>query len=205
MNHPEELIEDIQKGRMVILMDDEKRENEGDLVAAASLITPETINFMLHKARGLVCLSITQRQADHLKMPPMVSKNCNKQQTAFTVTVDAAKGIKSGSSVFDRVHTIKTIINPQSTPEDIVMPGHIFPIIAKDGGVLERPGHTEGSVDIVKLAGLYPAAIICEILKPSGEMARLPDLNDFVTVHNLKIGCIADLINYRKSHDIKSF
>ena len=196
MNSPEELIEDIQKGRMVILMDDEDRENEGDLIVAASLVTPETINFMLHKARGLICLSIIQRQADQLQLPLMVSKNQNKQQTAFTVTADAAKGIGSGSSVFDRVHTIKTIINSKSKPKDIVMPGHIFPIIAKEGGVLERPGHTEGSMDIVKLAGLYPAAVICEVLKPNGEMARLPDLKGFATAHNLRIGCIADLISY---------
>ena len=202
MNHLKELIEDIQKGRMVILMDDETRENEGDIVIAASLVTPEIINFMLHKARGLVCLSITRKQADQLKLSPMISKNCNKQQTAFTVTVDAAKGIGSGSSVFDRAHTIKTIVNPQSTPEDILMPGHVFPIIAKEGGVLERPGHTEGSIDIVKLAGLYPSAVICEMLKADGRMARLPDLKEFAKLHNLKIGCIADLISYRKSQSV---
>ena len=206
MNHPKELIKDIQKGRMVILMDDEDRENEGDLVAAASLITPEIINFMLHEARGLICLSITQKKADQLQLSLMVSENQNKQQTAFTATVDAAKGIKSGSSVFDRAHTIKTIIDPKSKPKDIVMPGHVFPIVAKEDGVLERPGHTEGSIDLVKLADLYPAAVICEILKPDGKMARLPDLKNFATIHNLKIGCIADLITYRKSsHNLKNF
>ena len=199
MNHPKELIKDIQEGCVVILMDDEKRENEGDIVVAACFVTPEIINFMLHKARGLICLSITQKQADQLKLPLMISKNCNKRQTAFTVTVDAAKGITSGSSVFDRAHTIKTIINSKSTPEDIVMPGHIFPIIAKNNGVLERPGHTEGSIDLVKLAGLHPSAVICEILKTNGEMARPSDLKHFATIHNLKIGRIADLISYRKS------
>ena len=201
MNHPKELIKDIQKGRMVILMDDEGRENEGDLVAAACLVTPNIINFMLHEARGMICLSITQKQADQLKLPLMICENHNKQQTAFTVTVDAARGIASGSSVFDRVRTIKIIANPRSTPEDIVMPGHIFPIIAKENGVLERPGHTEGSIDLVKLAGLYPSAVICEMLKTDGQMARLPYLKDFAMAHNLKIGCIADLISYRKSRD----
>ena len=199
MNSTEELIKDIQKGRIVILMDDEKRENEGDLVVAASFVTPKILNFMLHKARGLTCLSITQKQADQLQLPLMVSKNRNKQQTAFTVTVDAAKGIQSGSSVFDRASTIEIVIDPKSTSEDILTPGHIFPLIAKDGGVLERPGHTEGSIDLVKLAGLYPAAVICEILKSNGEMARLPDLRAFAAAYNLKIGCIGDLISYRKS------
>ncbi len=202
MNHPRELIEDIQNGHIVILVDDEKRENEGDLVAAASLVTPETINFMLHEARGLVCLSITQKQADQLKLPLMISKNQNNQQTAFTITVDAAKGIGSGSSVFDRTHTIKVLANPQSTSNDIVMPGHVFPIIAKDDGVLERPGHTEGSMDLVKLAGLPPTAVICEILKKNGEMARPSDLKDFAMTHNLKIGCITDIIFYRESRHI---
>ena len=195
------LIQDIQKGRMVILMDDEKRENEGDLVIAAHLITPESVNFMLHYARGLLCLTITQKQADKLKLPLMASrsmlKNENCNQTAFTVSVDALKGIDSGASVFDRVHTIKVVANPHSKPEDIVIPGHVFPIVAKDRGVLERAGHTEGSVDLVRLAGLYPAAVICEILRDDGQMARLPDLQNFAAKHNLKMGCIADLISYR--------
>lgn len=203
MDHPSVLIQDIQKGRMVILMDDEKRENEGDLVMAAHFITPESVNFMLHHARGLLCLTITQRQADRLKLPFMASRSMQKigdhSQTAFTVSVDAAKGIGSGASVFDRVHTIKVVANLHSKPEDIMIPGHVFPIVAKDRGVLERAGHTEGSVDLVKLAGLNPAAVICEILRDDGQMARPPDLRAFATKHNLKMGCIADLISY-KSH-----
>ena len=204
MDQPSVLIQDIQKGRMVVLMDDEQRENEGDLVIAAHFVTPESVNFMLHHARGLLCLVITQKQANKLKLPFMVSqsmlKSGNHNQAAFTVSVDAAKGIGSGASVFDRTHTIKVVANPCSSPEDIVIPGHVFPIVAKDLGILERAGHTEGSLDLVKLAGLYPAAVICEILNDDGQMAHRPDLQNFAAKHSLKIGCIEDLISYRQSY-----
>ena len=195
MHHPEVLIQSIQKGEIVILMDDEDRENEGDLIASVDHLTPEMVNFMLHKGRGLLCLAITSSQAHRLHLPLMV-QNTSDQKTAFTVSVDASQGITSGASVFDRTQTIKVASCPQSLPQDIVMPGHVFPIIAKDRGVLERRGHTEGSIDLMKLAGLCPAAVLCEVLKENGEMARLPDLKKIAEQYHLKIGSIADLISY---------
>lgn len=198
MHHPEILITSIQSGEIVILMDDEDRENEGDLIASVDHLTPEIVNFMLHKGRGLLCLAITSLQASRLHLPLMV-KGDSHNKTAFTVSVDAAKGITSGVSAFDRTQTIKVVSHPQSLSQDIVMPGHVFPIIAKDRGVLERKGHTEGSIDLMKLAGLNPAAVLCEILKDNGEMARLPDLKKLAKKHHLKIGSIADLVSYLQS------
>lgn len=199
MHSTEELVQAVGKGEMVILMDDETRENEGDFVVAASHITPKILNFMLQKARGLICLAITRKQAHRLHLPLMVNTSIHKDRTAFTVSVDAAKGISSGASVFDRVHTLKVASDPSSTPEDLVRPGHVFPIIAKDNGVLDRAGHTEGSLDLVRLAGLPPSAVICEVLREDGLMARRSDLECLAKEHNLKIGCIADLIAYRHS------
>ena len=200
MDHPKHLIQDIQEGRMVVLMDDQDRENEGDLVVAASHATVSIVNFMLHHARGLLCLTITQKQADRLELPlmkhPLSEQKRLPQQTYFTMSVDASSGITSGASVPDRVHTMKVVADLHSQPKDIIIPGHVFPIIARDGGVLERAGHTEGSIDLVRLAGLNPAAVICEILRKDGEMARPQDLKIFASEHHLKIGCIADLISY---------
>lgn len=197
----EEAIEEIKKGNMVIMIDDEDRENEGDLVLAAEFVTPEKINFMTKHARGLVCLSLTAKRCDELKLPLMVNKNTSHYESPFTVSIEAKEGVTTGISAYDRAHTIKVAIDPKSTSEDIVRPGHVFPLRAKNGGVLVRAGHTEGSIDLVKLAGLYPAAVICEIMKEDGSMAKLPDLIDFAKQHNLKIVTIADLIAYRLKYD----
>lgn len=196
-----ELIEELKKGKMVILVDDEDRENEGDLVLAADYVTPAAINFMAKEARGLVCLSLTAQQVERLGLPPMVpeEKNLSPNKTAFTVSIEAAEGVTTGISAADRALTIQVAADPRSTKASVHMPGHIFPIKAKDGGVLVRPGHTEGSVDLAILAGLTPAAVICEVVNDDGTMARVPDLKKFAEKHHLKIGTIVDLIEFRRS------
>jgi 3,4-dihydroxy 2-butanone 4-phosphate synthase/GTP cyclohydrolase II len=198
-NTVEEIIEDIKQGKMVILIDDEDRENEGDLIIAADHITPQSVNFMVTEARGLVCLAMTEQQIGKLGIPLMVNNDTNNSpnKTAFTVSIEAAQGVTTGISAADRALTIKVAANPNATAGDVIVPGHIFPIQAQPGGVLKRAGHTEASVDLAKLAGLNAAAVICEIMNPDGTMARLPDLQVFAKQHGLKIGTIEDLIDYR--------
>ena len=193
----EAALEDIRQGKMVILVDDEDRENEGDLTLAAEKITPEAINFMAKYGRGLICLSLTEERLNELRLPMMVSENTSRFQTAFTVSVDARKGVTTGISAADRATTILTAVDEKSTSEDLVSPGHIFPLRARQGGVLVRTGQTEGSVDLARLAGLKPAGVICEVMKDDGTMARMPDLQGFAEEHGLKIVTIADLIKYR--------
>ena len=193
----EAALEDIRQGKMVILVDDEDRENEGDLTMAAEKVTPEAINFMAKYGRGLICLSLTDERLDELRLPMMVSENTSRFQTAFTVSVDARKGVTTGISAADRATTILTAVNENSQPEDLVSPGHVFPLRAKPGGVLVRTGQTEGSVDLARLAGLKPAGVICEIMKDDGTMARMPDLQAFAEEFGLKVVTIADLIKYR--------
>ncbi len=193
----EEVLEDVRNGKMVIIVDDEDRENEGDLMIAAEKVTPEAITFMARFACGLICLSITEEMAKKLDLPLMVKDNTSPFQTAFTVSIEAREGITSGISAYDRARTIKVAIDDNTKPEDLVRPGHVFPLIAKNGGVLVRVGHTEASVDLARLAGLKPAGVICEIMKEDGSMARLPDLEKFAEKHNLKIVTIADIIKYR--------
>lgn len=192
---------EIAAGRMVILVDDEDRENEGDLVVAAEKVTPEIINFMAKNARGLICLSLTEEKVDELKVPMMVSNNESRYQTGFTVSIEAKEGVTTGISAQDRAHTVSTVMKEDCKPRDIVSPGHVFPIRARRGGVLVRSGHTEGSMDLARLAGLKPAAVICEILKEDGSMARRPDLEKFASEHNLHIVTIADVIKYRTRHE----
>lgn len=192
-----EIIDELRQGRMVVLLDDEDRENEGDLVMAAEFATPADINFMAKHGRGLICLTLTEDRGKQLNLEPMVTNNGTKMGTNFTVSIEAAHGVTTGISTADRAHTIQTAVNVNAVPMDIVSPGHVFPLIAQKGGVLVRAGHTEAGCDIAKLAGLEPAAVICEILKDNGEMARLPDLLEFAAKHDLKVGTIADLINHR--------
>lgn len=201
LNTTQELIEDIRQGKMVIIMDDEDRENEGDLIMAASFIDKDAINFMIHHARGLICLTLTQERAQKINISTMVEKNTARMNTNFTVSIEAAQGVTTGISAADRATTIKAAVAPYAKPEDLVQPGHIFPIIARKGGVLARAGHTEAGCDLTQLAGLEPAAVIVEILNQDGTMARRPDLQVFAKQHNLKIGTIADLINYRLKHE----
>lgn len=198
-NSTAELIEDIRNGKIVILVDDEDRENEGDLVLAADHVSPSLINFMAVEARGLICLSLTGQQVDRLQLPPMVPDSLNRSpnKTAFTISIEASTGVSTGISAADRAHTIKVASNPNAKPSDVIMPGHIFPIRAQEGGVINRAGHTEGSVDLARLAGLNPAAVICEVMNLDGTMARVNDLKSFAKKHNLKIGTIVDLIAYR--------
>lgn len=193
----EAALEDIRQGKMVILVDDEDRENEGDLTMAAEKVTPEAINFMAKYGRGLICLSLTDERLNELRLPMMVSENTSRFQTAFTVSVDARKGVTTGISAADRATTILTAVDENTQPEDLVSPGHIFPLRARQGGVLVRTGQTEGSVDLARLAGLKPAGVICEIMKDDGTMARMPDLLMFAEEHGLKIVTISDLIKYR--------
>lgn len=202
-NTAQEIIEDIRAGRMVILIDDESRENEGDLVLAADFVTPQAINFMAREARGLICLSLTSEQIDRLGLPQMVRDDLNgsPHRTAFTVSIEAASGVSTGISAADRAHTVRVAANPLASPSDIIMPGHVFPIRAQNGGVLKRAGHTEASVDLARLAGLNPAAVICEIMNEDGTMARVDDLKAFAAKHQLKIGTIEDLIEYRLQHE----
>jgi 3,4-dihydroxy 2-butanone 4-phosphate synthase/GTP cyclohydrolase II len=196
-----EAIVDIKSGKMVILVDDEDRENEGDLCMAAAYVTPEAINFMAKNGRGLVCLSLSEELADKLNLSPMVSDNRSRFSTAFTVSIEAKRGVTTGISAADRATTIRTAVADDVTPDDIVSPGHVFPIRARKGGVLVRTGQTEGSVDLARLAGLRPAGVICEIMKDDGTMARMPDLEGFAKKHGLKIVTIADLIQFRMQHE----
>jgi len=196
----EKAISEIKKGHMVIMMDDEDRENEGDLVYAATFSTPEMVNFMAKEARGLICTPITREIASKLDLVPMVSNNVSAHETAFTVSIDSANA-ETGISAAERDDCISKLANPQTVSEDFVRPGHIFPLIAKDGGVLVRTGHTEGSVDLCKLAGLAPAAVICEIIKDDGKMARMDDLKIFSKKHDLAIVYISDIVEYRLAHE----
>jgi 3,4-dihydroxy 2-butanone 4-phosphate synthase/GTP cyclohydrolase II len=198
----EEALEDIRQGKMVILVDDEDRENEGDLTMAAEKVTPEAINFMAKYGRGLICLSLTEERINELRLPMMVSENTSRFQTAFTISIDARHGVTTGISAADRAKTILTAIDERAKPEDLVAPGHVFPLRARKGGVLVRTGQTEGSVDLARLAGLKPAGVICEIMNEDGTMARMPDLQIFSKKHGLKIVTIADLIKYRLSKEI---
>ncbi|HMK76758.1 MAG TPA: bifunctional 3,4-dihydroxy-2-butanone-4-phosphate synthase/GTP cyclohydrolase II [Thermodesulfobacteriota bacterium] len=197
----EAALEDIRQGKMVILVDDEDRENEGDLTMAAEKVTLEAINFMAKYGRGLICLSLTDERLNELRLPMMVSENTSRFQTAFTVSIDARKGVTTGISAGDRATTILTAVDESTQPEDLVSPGHIFPLRARQGGVLVRTGQTEGSVDLARMAGLKPAGVICEIMKDDGTMARMPDLLAFAEEHGLKIVTIADLIKYRLSKE----
>jgi 3,4-dihydroxy 2-butanone 4-phosphate synthase/GTP cyclohydrolase II len=194
----EEAIEEIRQGRMVIVCDGEDRENEGDLVMAAQFATPEAVNFMAKEARGLVCLALTAERCEQLGLKLMAAKNEAPLQTAFTVAIEAAEGVSTGISAHDRARTIQVAIDPHAGPSDIVSPGHVFPLRAKDGGVLERTGHTEASVDLARLAGLIPAGVICEVMNEDGTMARVPDLAPYSAAHGLKMITVADLIAYRR-------
>ncbi|MDD4230433.1 MAG: bifunctional 3,4-dihydroxy-2-butanone-4-phosphate synthase/GTP cyclohydrolase II [Dehalococcoidales bacterium] len=197
----EEALKDIKEGKLIIVVDDENRENEGDLLIAADKVTPDAINFMIKHARGLVCMPLTGQRLDELNIPMMVNQNTSAHCTAFTVSIEAKHGVTTGISAHDRAQTIKTVIDPKTTPDDIARPGHIFPLRAKDGGVLIRAGHTEAAIDLVSLAGLYPAGVICEILNSDGTMARMPQLEKIAARHDLKIVSIADLIAYRMHHE----
>jgi len=196
-----EIVAELRAGRMVILVDEEDRENEGDLVLAAEFVTPEAINFMVTHARGLVCLTLTEERCRQLDLPLMASRNGTRYGTNFTMSIEAAEGVETGISAADRARTIRTAVARDAKPSDLVQPGHIFPLQAARGGVLVRAGHTEAGCDLTAMAGLTPAAVICEILNPDGTMARLPDLLVFARQHNLKIGTIADLIQYRSEHE----
>ena len=198
----EAALEDLRQGKMIILVDDEDRENEGDLVAAAEKITPEIVNFMAREGRGLICLTLTEERADHLELPPMVSDNSCTFGTAFTVSIEAKRGVTTGISAADRAKTIQVAVADESTATDLARPGHIFPLRAKNGGVLVRTGQTEGSVDMARLAGLKPAGVICEIMNDDGTMARMPQLKPFALKHGLKIVSIADLVAYRMQKEL---
>jgi len=201
LNTIPELIEDIREGRMVVLMDDEDRENEGDLIMAASKVRPEDINFMARFGRGLICLPLTRERCKQLHLPLMVNANQTRFSTNFTVSIEAAEGITTGISAYDRAHTIRTAVKPDAVPEDLAQPGHVFPLMTNPGGVLARAGHTEASVDLAMLAGLEPAAVLVEILNEDGSMARRPQLEEFSRQHGLKIGTIAGLIRYRLENE----
>ncbi len=196
-----ELVAELAAGRMVILVDEEDRENEGDLVLAAEHVTPEAINFMARHARGLICLTLTRERCERLHLPPMASRNGTQHGTAFTVSIEAARGVTTGISAADRARTVQAAVARDAMPSDLVQPGHIFPLQAQDGGVLMRAGHTEAGCDLAGMAGLLPAAVICEVMKDDGTMARLPDLEIFGREHGLKIGTIADLIGYRSRNE----
>jgi len=196
-----EAIEDIRAGKFIILVDDESRENEGDLAIAAEKVTPAVVNFMAKHGRGLICLPIIGKRLDELGIPLMVTNNTSRYSTAFTVSIEAKDKVTTGTSAFDRAHTIKTVLDPDTKPGDLVQPGHIFPIRAREGGVLVRAGHTEAIVDLARLAGLYPAGVICEIMDEDGTMARLPQLEVMASKFALKIITIADLISYRLRHE----
>jgi 3,4-dihydroxy 2-butanone 4-phosphate synthase/GTP cyclohydrolase II len=197
----EEVIEEARNGRMFILVDDEARENEGDLVIPAQMATPEAINFMSKYGRGLICLALQQERIEQLGLPLMARRNQSRHQTAFTVSIEAREGITTGISAPDRARTIAVAIDPSKGRDDIVTPGHVFPLVARPGGVLVRAGHTEAAVDVARLAGLYPAGVICEIMNEDGTMARMPDLIKIAQFHGLKIATIADLIAYRRRYD----
>ncbi len=195
------LIEEIRAGRMVVIVDDEDRENEGDLIMAAELVAPKDINFMVTHARGLVCLSLTRERCAQIGLSPMVQRNTTRFQTNFTVSIEAAEGLTTGISAYDRAHTIRTAVRPNAKPSDLHQPGHIFPLIAQPGGVLTRAGHTEAASDLPMLAGLEPAGVLVEIMNADGTMARRPQLEVFAQQHGLKIGSIADLIAYRLANE----
>ena len=194
-------IEEIRAGRMIVVIDDEDRENEGDLTLAAERVTPEAINFMARHGRGLVCLAMTEERLDHLRIGPMTSENTSQYGTAFCEAIDARDGITTGISAHDRAHTIKVAIDPKTRPSDLARPGHMFPLRARKGGVLVRAGQTEASVDLARLAGMVPAGIICEIMKDDGTMARVPDLIEFCRTHEMKMLTVAELIRYRMKHE----
>jgi 3,4-dihydroxy 2-butanone 4-phosphate synthase/GTP cyclohydrolase II len=194
-------IEEIRAGRMIVVVDDEDRENEGDLTLAAEKVTPEAINFMAKHGRGLVCLAMTEERLDHLRIGPMTSENTSQYGTAFCEAIDARDGVTTGISAYDRSHTIKTAIDPATRPSDLARPGHVFPLRARKGGVLVRAGQTEASVDLARLAGMVPAGIICEIMKDDGTMARVPDLIQFCRTHEMKMLTVAELIRYRMQHE----
>ena len=197
----EDAVAEIREGRMIIIVDDEDRENEGDLVCAAEKATPEMINFMARHARGLICLPLTEERCDELHLTTQVADNTSFLGTAFTVSIDARRGVTTGISVSDRATTIQVAVDPQTRPQDLARPGHVFPLRAKKGGVLVRPGQTEASVDIARIAGLYPAGVICEIMNEDGTMSRLPQLQEFAEAHNLKMITVADLVRYRISKE----
>jgi 3,4-dihydroxy 2-butanone 4-phosphate synthase / GTP cyclohydrolase II len=196
-----DIIDDIKHGKMVILVDEEDRENEGDLILAADFVSAEHINFMAREGRGLICLTLTEARCRQLNLPLMVERNRSSHGTNFTVTIEAAEGVTTGISAQDRAHTVKVAVAPDAKPSDVVQPGHIFPLMAQNGGVLIRAGHTEAGCDLAAMAGLTPATVICEILKDDGTMARLPDLIEFGRKHDIRIGTIADLIHYRSRHE----
>jgi 3,4-dihydroxy 2-butanone 4-phosphate synthase / GTP cyclohydrolase II len=197
----EEALRELQQGRMIILVDDEERENEGDLVLAAEKVTPEAINFLMKHARGQICLALHQNIVEQLDITLMPERNKSPNQAAFTVSIEAARGVSSGVSAQDRAHTIQVAVDPKTVPDDIALPGHIFPLRARKGGILERAGHTEGSVDLVKLAGMRPAAVICEVMNEDGTMARLADLRAFSSKHQLKLAAVNDLIAYQRARN----
>jgi 3,4-dihydroxy 2-butanone 4-phosphate synthase/GTP cyclohydrolase II len=201
LSSTEELLGEARAGRMVILVDDEDRENEGDLIIPAQFATPQALAFMMRHARGLICLAMTSAHVTKLGLPMMAVANAQRHQTAFTVSIDAREGLRNGVSARDRAHTIAVAINPETTPRDLVSPGHVFPLAARAGGTLVRAGHTEAAVDIARMAGLFPAGVICEILNEDGTMARLPDLVAFAQRHGLKLGTIADLIGTRRCRE----
>jgi 3,4-dihydroxy 2-butanone 4-phosphate synthase / GTP cyclohydrolase II len=201
LSSPEEIIDEARNGRMFILVDDEDRENEGDLVIPAQMATPDAINFMATHGRGLICLAMTRARVEQLGLPLMSQSNGTRHQTAFTVSIEAREGVSTGISAGDRARTISVAIDASKGPEHITTPGHVFPLVAREGGVLVRAGHTEAAVDVSRLAGLNPSGVICEIMKDDGTMARLDDLVGFAQLHNLKIGTIRDLIAYRRRHD----
>lgn len=196
-----ELLDEIRAGRMVVIVDDEDRENEGDLIMAAELVRPQDINFMVTHARGLVCLSLTRERCRQLGLPPMVRDNTSPHHTNFTVSIEAAEGVTTGISAYDRAHTIRTAVRPDAAPHDLSQPGHIFPLMAQPGGVLSRAGHTEAASDLALLAGLEPAGVLVEILNPDGSMARRPELEVFAREHGLKMGSIEELIRYRLENE----
>src|SRR3954464_12599872 len=197
-----EAVEQIRAGRMVIVVDDEDRENEGDLTMAADMVTPEAINFMARHGRGLICLAMTEERVESLRLPMMTSDNRSLRGTAFTVSIDARQGITTGISARERAHTVQVAVAPQATPEDLVTPGHIFPLRARRGGVLVRSGHTEAAIDLARLAGRDSSGVICEIMREDGEMARVADLEQFAAQHGLGIVRIADLIQHRLSREM---
>lgn len=197
----QEIVEELKKGKGIIIVDDEDRENEGDVCFAAEFITPEKINFMARYARGLICLSLTEERCDELQLPLMVQDNTSLHQTAFCVSIEARGKTTTGISAQDRAQTILTAINPDTKPEDLLRPGHVFPLRAKKGGVLKRAGHTEAIIDLLRIGGLYPAGVICEIIKDDGSMARLPDLENFAKIHDLKIISVEEIIKYRMNNE----
>src|SRR5579871_4069502 len=197
----EEIIDDARNGRMVVIVDDEDRENEGDLIIPAQMATPDAINFMAKHGRGLICLALPRKRCEELRLPLMSAHNQSRHSTAFTTSIEAREGVTNGISAADRARTVAVAIDPSSTGDDIASPGHVFPLMARDGGVLVRAGHTEAAVDIARLAGLIPAGVICEIMNDDGSMARLPDLVKFAQLHGIRVGTIAELIAYRRRNE----